>query len=149
MPTVDVLDDNAPGTVSGAVDHGMQIDADVLDRRHRGVEQVHLDATKFIDPAARAILVTNAHRHTLDAITVTREREPDPAPHMVRQGRRERETLSLDIDIHLGCLSVLAEVAMCGIYGLRELLKIRLFNDDNTEKLDLSMCMPTNRTRAP
>ena len=63
-------------TRSGAIDHGVHIEADVLDDGHGRIEQVDLDTAELVDAAARAVLVAQTHDDALDAVAVARQPEP-------------------------------------------------------------------------
>ena len=103
---VQMLDDDAAHPVDGAIDHGVQIGANVFDGSHGRIDQIDLDAAELVDAAARAVLVAEPHHDTLDSIAAARQRKLQSAPGVVSQRGRDGESQALHVNVHrvlFGC----------------------------------------------
>lgn len=101
MHTSETLDDQPSDAVGGAVDAGVQIGADVLDRGIGCVDQLNPDAAVLVDPAAWPVLVPDTNRDPPDAVAVAGQYEAQPASQVLGLCHRYRESLSVDVDDHL------------------------------------------------
>ena len=95
-----MLDHHATHAVRRAINDGVEVGAEVVDDRHRCIQQVHLDAAEPVDAASWAVLVAEAYHDALDAVAVPSQHETQPALGVIGQCAGQRDSLAVDIDVN-------------------------------------------------
>jgi hypothetical protein len=98
--TLKAPNDTLSNPFGGAFNDGVKIPAGILNQYRRSVRKYNFYFAEFILTAARAIVITQANRHSLDAVFCSRQFELQAPLNVTHERLRGRKPLTLNIHSH-------------------------------------------------